>query len=331
MRVSTNGDLVTAVEFNFKLDCYKDFMIDIGNSQRNYGSPTHEAIASLIAKNNWPCYMAIVNSERLDDSLWEDPTKLHKTNYVSLSEGLYDVRRNMMNRYFKEEDLKGFFKKYEFPLDRYNFKEDEEKERRLKFEVEDALFQYQEQVELFELVTEAVKDAEYELDGEGYVVFDDNDEPVKAKPEDVEKNRKVILERFLIPRVYTKHERVYDMPKPFHYWDSRSKWHQYFFVDIPSGGITTFSIGGGGSSCRREDNGRWAHVFATLRGKYGIKIPTKVFLYNKFNEMKLIEESEEFQTLRFDITGNYQMEWKESEKIMTGMIHPLSDTLYTFN
>jgi hypothetical protein len=264
----------------------------------------HEGLAKVIAENGLMTYMVITCADMLADEHSEDPRYLHKTKHIHVCEALGNVRREMTNRYFKREELDALFKKYEFPEKEFNYKEDDG--RAFKFRLEDELFSYQETSKLVEFMVDVMGDAKCKLDDDGYAILDDNDDPIPETDKAVvRRQEEMLLERFLIPKIHTSYDRVYNMPRPFEHWDYRSSWHQGFFVEIPEEKITIADKGGSGSSGARESNGRWAHTFATLATKHGIETPTFFMIYDKHNVWRESFRIDTFATLGRDLSGNY--------------------------
>ena len=277
--------------------------------------------------------MIVIEDETLADEHWDDPKYMHKTNNLIICEARQEVRRNMIaNKYFNRDELKEFMEKNDLLSWKYNYQEQDEKERKFQFVIEDAIFDYQETVEMVKHVESYLENAQFKLDEHGYPIEkeyseekpkevscfteevtidesedeEDNDYIFEKDPAVIEAQRELILHRLLKPQVRTTHERVYDLPEPFNYWDSRSFWHQFFIVIDEDAKELYYARGNTGSSGAREDNGRWAHTFAQLANVHGIETPTYHLLYNSHNELNLVAKHNEFKAMHYDLSGNYQ-------------------------
>ena len=111
------------------------------------------------------------------------------------------------------------------------------------------------------------------------------------------------LEIFL-PRARTDFERQYLMPAPFSHWDSRNPWQQWFFAARAD--RIEYTCGGSGASQQRENQGRWAHVFATAEDAHGMTAPTSILLYDELNRLRLLSGFDSFVTVVQELTGNYK-------------------------
>jgi len=265
---------------------------------------SHEEIAALVADQGLKTYMVITVADMLDDEHWSDPDYLHRTNHITISKAQEEARKELTNKYFSEIELGKIFAKRQFPLKEFNYKDDEG--RKFSRRIEDELFNYQEMSGMVEIMVSVLESAKYKMDDDGYLVEDgEGNYTPETDAAAMERNRETLLEEYLIPRIYTKRERIYNMPEPLSHWDSRSPWHQTFYLEIPAEGITLVSRGGSGSSGAREENGRWSHAFGLLANKYGIETPTFFMRYNAHNCWKEEFRLATFATLGRDLSGNY--------------------------
>lgn len=286
----------------------------------------HVELATALKDKGLETCMVIIESEHLADEHWDDPLCMQKTNNIMISEAHEEARKEINYRYFRDAELKSFIESEQLPTWKYNYKdESQEKERRaFRFLVEDAIFEYQEMLLLVQIMERRLQDAsKFKLDEGGYLIheedagfvegsekltFDEDGYAVITDPIAIEKQRELVLRRMLKPRVNTKHERVYNMPDPFCYWDSRSSWHQFFLVTDKKNNEVLINRGCGGSSGAREENGRWSHAFAHLSKEYGIETPTYHLKYDEHNQLKFIKKYDEFRTLSYDLCGNYRVD-----------------------
>ena len=290
------------------------------------------SLSHLIDTEDYKTCMIIIESEHLADEHWDNPIHMHKTNNVIACEGIESARRELgYNHYFTQDELAKFIKDENLPTWRANFEDKEEnryleKEKRdFKFEVEDAIFEYQVNCKMVEIIVKEYIDAsKYKMDEYGYLIyrddlddadlvseiargtlFDEDGYALETDPNSIEKQKQLVLHRYLKPRVHTKHERVYHLPDPFNHWDGRSFWHQFFLVLDKKNNEILIHRGNTGSSGAREDNGKWAHTFAYLSKEYSKETPTYHFNYDKNNQLKMVAKYDEFKTLQYDLSGNY--------------------------
>lgn len=295
-----------------------------------------EALAADIKDGSIEAQMIIIESERLEDDHWDDPNFMHKTNHICICEAQQEARRELVNRYFRDEDLEKFLKENELSTWRHNWRGEEEGERRFKFEVEDAVFEYQERIKMVEAVVDNLDMArKFLLDEGGYVFtkeemidsgksidgveFDDEDYALVTDEETIEKQKNAMLHRMLKPQMRTEHNRVYDMPSPFCYWDYRSFWHQWYVLIDHRTNQILIHRGNTGSSGAREENGKWAHTFCQLAKHHSIEVPTWHLIYDEHNQLRLHKSYDEFKTLHYDLTGNYHVDdYRATDKLFEG-------------
>jgi len=211
-----------------------------------------------------------------------------------------------------------FIAKYELPTWKYNYKTEDTNERKFIHKLEDEIFEFQENVEIFDIISLEKENAKYKLDEDLYPVENENEEFIlETDPKVVERQEKALIERMLAPRTQTLHERIYDMPEPFNHWDSRSFWHQFFFIEDKEENKCKYVRGNSGSSSSREYNGRWTHSFA-YAAKRDIKIPTFHLIYDQHNQLKHHTQYDEFKCLPYDVSGNYQSNRSEINELFSG-------------
>jgi len=287
----------------------------------------HEEIAKAIHEDiksgkKIKTHMIIIESETLADEHWDDPAYMHKTNRLIISEAVEEARRELTNKYYNQDELSKFMQKHKLHTWKYNFKEEEKDKRKFKLEIEDAIFEYQVTKAMVENMVGHLELAKYKLDEYGYPIekeegAEDYDNPLtlETDPDVVEKQKEILLERLLAPRMLTEHNRVYDMPHPFSHWDSRSFYHNFFFVENAGIELLLYSRGCSGSSGAREENGKWAHTFAYLAKEYGIETPTYHLQYDSHNKLRLINKYDEFKCFWNDLSGNYFSDHETVEKL----------------
>jgi len=282
----------------------------------------HETIADWIFDNqeHINTYMVIVESEHLSNEHLDDPNYRHQTNHMCISDAEEKAITSLQNKWFREKEINHYIEKYAWPRVTYNYQEEPEKEKRFKTRIEDALFRYQQNKEMILQIIANLDYAKYKLDEEGYPIEDDEGEYTLADEADVEKNKDLLLDQMLLPKVRSTYDRVYAMPEPLHYWDYRSFWHQFFFVENHTTQQTMWVRGQGGGSSSREENGRWAHAFAHLQKTYGIKTPSWHFNYDSHNILRCIHQYNSFKSFRYDLTGNYNWNRKDTESLFSGLL-----------
>lgn len=271
-------------------------------------------------------YMVIIESERLADEHWDDPEYLQRTNYIGACDALVEARKELTNKYYDQKQLSELMEKHNLHTWKYNYQEQPEKERKFIFEVEDVLFNYQILRKKLEIIEGYLKSAECKLDEEGYLIEDDNgDTIIEDDPKAVAAQKERLLEGLLMPKVLTEYKRVYAMPHPFNHWDERSFWHQFFFIEDTEHQETFYARGQGGSSGCREQNGRWAHVFAWLANHYGMEATTWHLTYNPHNQLVFNASYEAFRCLQYDLSGNYHVpSYQSVDELFAGkIIEPL--------
>jgi hypothetical protein len=320
MKIITNEAGLITVEQEYPL------VYTFSDAKWDTGPSSHINMAELLfeKKEHLSTFMVIVEAEHLADEHYDDPAYIHKTNTIGICRAQEKARDSLGNRWFKDDELTAIIEKKEFPTWKYNYQEQPKEERDFKHQIEDALFSYQEIKEMFNNIISDLSVAKYKLDEEGFILeYDDDDYDdyhLETDPQQVGKNRELLLERLLMPRVLSEHKRVYAMPKPFSHWDSRSFWHQFFFVENHNTKETLWDRGHGGGSGTRESNGRWSHTFAYLEKMLGVKTPTWHLIYNSHNQLVPHAHYDSFKSLRYDLTGNYDWDYKESKELFEGFL-----------
>ena len=268
----------------------------------------HESLAKLIAEKGWKTMMVACCCDHLAEERWNDPAYMHKTNHILTSQAREQARRELTNKYFSDEQMSKLMEEYNLLDWEYNYKDVDPNERTFRRRIEDTLFEFQENQEMFEIITSHLNNCKYKMDDEGYAIENENEEfDLETDSDVIENQKKKVLERLLMPRVHTEHNRVYTgMPEPLSFWDYRSSWHQAFYVTIPEQQVTIADLGGCGSSGRRESNGRWSHAFASLAVSYGIETPTIFTKYDRHNVWREDFRLSTFATIGRDLSGNYQ-------------------------
>ena len=140
----------------------------------------------------------------------------------------------------------------------------------------------------------------------------------KISEEEFAKRWEVKKREIFKPRIITKHERVYDMPFPLNFWDSRNIFQQYFFIETEE--KTDWSKGGSGGSWQREQQGLWCHTFATLVKEYNLVCPTDCYVYNSENKLEKVKSFDNFKAVNRELSGNYQSDFVTVKELFENML-----------
>lgn len=276
----------------------------------------HEELAEEYAKMPWNYLTVIIETESLDERLWDDPKHTLITNEIWCCEVELEARKRAQNHFFTSEEIENIFKENQFPQTRYNWKEEDCKER-IKTELEDAIYEAQVKMLYPEIVEEFKRECRYEYD-------EDQEEEIKLSSHAFAKKwKKRHLEIFL-PRVHQNAKRVFpNTPEPF----GHSSFAQYFLIEKEH--KIEWVYGASSGSYTRYAHGLMGHLFATLTKKYNKTIPTYYFKNTKKNDFKYIEEWDSFKVDRHELTGNYPARWEHSEPLFEGLLFdkwPLSSS-----
>lgn len=275
----------------------------------------HEELAEQYAKMPWKYCAVIVQTEPLEEKLWDDPKHAHRSYDVWCSEVEREARERAQDNYFTPEEIETIFKEHQFPKERYNWEEPDDDgedenwdEKNIETEIKDAIFDAQVKMLYPAVIEEFKKECRYEYD-------EDSGEEVKVAPHIfAQKWKKRQLEIFL-PRVDESVERVLpNAPEPFRH----TSFAQYFFIEKED--KIEWVHGSGIGSQTRYAHGLMGHLFATLTKKYGKSIPTYFFTNTKKNDFKYIQEWSSFKVDRSELTGNYPVRWEHSESLFKGQL-----------
>lgn len=223
--------------------------------------------------------------EHLQDDLWEnsryvDKEKVHLCSLVEAEVRKYWWDRNREHLKLIDERVKSLKNVPEFK----NIKEGDLRDKAIK-ELDQKMFPW---------AIESVKEDYQEIYEDEWEEYWKKEDPFK-------------------PRIEYEYHRRYDMPKPFNHWDSRNPWQQYYFAKHKDN-IFYYAQGGSGSSGQRYNQGFYGHLFALLNSES--PVPTYFFTYNSFNRFIFDREEKNMWLNFFDLVGNFQIDWKESERIL---------------
>jgi hypothetical protein len=126
--------------------------------------------------------------------------------------------------------------------------------------------------------------------------------------------RKFTMQKISKPRKKRRQERIYAIPEPLNYWDSRNSYQQYFA--IPE--YKVLWQGGGGSSSQRETQSRLGFAFGLFNQTQSI--PSHIFVYNKDNVLRYGDTLEKLCLAPFDMGSNYQLNHEEMRKTLHGTL-----------
>lgn len=114
-------------------------------------------------------------------------------------------------------------------------------------------------------------------------------------------------------RIENRYHRRYDMPEPFCHWDTRNRWQQYYFAKDKNN-VFRYAQGGSGGSEQRYRHGFYGHLFALLNAHN--PIPTYFYDYDTNNNFKFKRKEDSLWLNHFDLIGNFQIDFEESNGIL---------------
>ena len=122
--------------------------------------------------------------------------------------------------------------------------------------------------------------------------------------------RKFTMEKISKPRKKRHQERIYAIPEPLNYWDSRNSYQQYFAVPEHK----VLWQGGGGSSGQRETQSRFGFAFGLFNQTQSI--PSHIFVYDKENVLRYVDTLEKLCLAPSDMGSNYQLKHEEMRQVL---------------
>lgn len=244
-----------------------------------------EIVQTILPKYNIPPWESSVSSIQENNDFLEKLIKdVYQTQLKIIEFQLYEKHKNT---YFEPK------------LDIFTFTKDSNSD--FKNQIIDEVYKTQIEIKEFETL-EKFKEAEKYFE-------DENGNYIELSIDEWLSNWDERILELTIPCTMIEYKRIYNMPEPYHHWDNRNFWQQYFFIE--DGDDNLFVHGGTGSSGQREMNGLMAHTFATLTKTYNQTIPTLIYEYNELNEFKLVDAYETFKTLPHELYGNYNPNWNK--------------------
>jgi hypothetical protein len=107
-----------------------------------------------------------------------------------------------------------------------------------------------------------------------------------------------------------RRERLYALPEPLNYWDSRNSYQQYFAVPE----YKVLWQGGGGNSGQRETRSKLRFAFALFNQTQAI--PSHIFVYDKDNILRYVDTFDKLCLAPTDMGSNYQLNHKEMQQLL---------------
>ena len=234
-------------------------------------------------------FSVYVYMERLENDLWDDDRYVEKEKVILCSRVEEEVRRYWWDR--NREHIRLIAKRMESLKNEPEYKDIKENDLKDKI-IEDM------NKEVYPIAIELVKEEYQEFYEDEWEKYWEKEDPFKE-------------------RVEYRYHRRYDMPPPFNHWDTRNPWQQYYFCKEHDGNFY-YTQGGSGSSGQRYNHGFYGHLFALLNNEK--KVPTYFFTYNSRNRFIFNRKEKSLHLHFFDLIGNFQIDWKESERILRDVV-----------
>jgi hypothetical protein len=122
--------------------------------------------------------------------------------------------------------------------------------------------------------------------------------------------KKITMEEISKPRKKRHRERIYALPEPLNYWDSRNSYQQYFAVPE----YKVLWQGGGGSSGQRETQSKLGFAFALFNKMHAI--PSHIFVYDKDNILRYVDTVKKLCLAPSDMGSNYHLNHGEMRQLL---------------
>ena len=122
--------------------------------------------------------------------------------------------------------------------------------------------------------------------------------------------KKFTMDKIAKPRKKRRRERLYAIPEPLNYWDSRNSYQQYFAVPE----YKVLRQGGGGSSGQRETQSKFGFAFALFNRTQ--EIPSTILVYDKDNVLRYVDTLETLCLAPADMGSNYHLNHKEMRQLL---------------
>jgi len=122
--------------------------------------------------------------------------------------------------------------------------------------------------------------------------------------------KKFTMEKTSKPRKKRHRERLYAIPEPLNYWDSRNSYQQYFAVPE----YKVLWQGGGGSSGQRETQSKFGFAFALYNQIQAI--PSHIFVYDKDNILRYVDTLKKLCLAPSDMGSNYHLNHEKMRQLL---------------
>jgi hypothetical protein len=133
--------------------------------------------------------------------------------------------------------------------------------------------------------------------------------------------KKFTMEKISKPRKKRRRERLYAIPEPLNYWDSRNSYQQYFA--LPE--YKVLRQGGGGSSGQRETQSKFGFAFALFNRTQAI--PSTILVYDKDNVLRYVDTLERLCLAPADMRSNYHLNHKEMRQLLRDTLRVERDSI----
>ena len=122
--------------------------------------------------------------------------------------------------------------------------------------------------------------------------------------------KKITIEKITRPRKKRYRERLYAIPEPLNYWDSRNSYQQYFVVPE----FKVMWQGGSGSSGQRETQSKLGFAFALFNQTQ--RILSHILLYDKDNVLRYVDTLKKLCLAPSDMGSNYRLNHQEMKQVL---------------
>ena len=230
-------------------------------------------------------FSVYVSMEHLEDDLWEDSRYTEKEEVHLCSRVEEEARRYWSDR--NREHLKLIDERYE------TLKQDPKYKDMKEWDLKDRIIEDLNQ-EVCPMAIERVKEEYQEFYEDEWEEYWKKEDPFKDRTE-------------------CRYHRRYEMPPPFNHWDNRNPWQQYYFAKDQDSRFF-YEQGGSGSSGQRYNHGFYGHLFALLNNENPVS--TYFLTYDSHNQFILNREENNLWLNSAYLTGNFHIDWKDSERIL---------------
>ena len=256
----------------------------------------HEESVERFVERGTTCLSIVISRERLDEDLYDDPKYNRRTTEILCSIMEENARKVLSSHnYFSDDRIKELADKYDIETSGANHEVKEPWKHWSK--LKDAFFDAQVKVLYTEIIDKFKRQFEEDEEAEG--------------------TWEEVNLRILLPRTIVRSERVYNIPRPFNFWDERDGWAQFYLAKSPHKNQILYSKGSSCGSSSRYNHGYWAHVFASYTER-GNVIPTLRLFYNRRNELELGSTYDGFKAVDMDLSGNYPSTKEVMTRLFSG-------------